>query len=99
MAAKYYGGVLKSKGSVLAPAWYTADWTSEKMKQYRNDISKITYLKRAWDDNFSPRSFKGMSSPAKFMNKNNIKYCVADTTDKIVNQFLHGGWDVYHELG
>ena len=99
MAAKYYGGVLKSKGSVLAPAWYTADWTSEKMKQYRNDISKITYLKRAWDDNFSPRSFKGMSSPAKFMTKNNIKYCVADTTDKIVNQFLHGGWDVYHELG
>ena len=99
MAAKYYGGVLKSKGSVLAPAWYTADWTSKNMKQYRMDISKINYLKRAWDDNFSPRSFKGISSPAKFMTKNNIKYCVADTTDKIVDQFLHGGWDVYHKLG
>lgn len=98
MAAGYYGGVIKSKGSVLVPVWHTADWTSAKMKQYRNDISKITYLKRAWDDNFSPKSFKGMKNPAKFMTDNKIRYCVADTADKIVNQFLHGGWDIYHEL-
>ena len=25
------------------------------------DISKLTYLERAWDDNYSPESFKGLS--------------------------------------
>ncbi|WP_407412698.1 hypothetical protein [Methanobrevibacter sp.] len=98
MAASYYGGVIKSKGSVLAPSWYTKEWTSETMKQYRTDISKIKYLKRAWDDNFSPKSFKGIKNPAKFMTDNKVKYTVADTIDKIVDQFLHGGWDAYSKL-
>lgn len=95
MAVGYYGGVIKSKGSVLAPAWFTSDWTSDRMKQFRTDITKITYLKRAWDDNFSPKSFKGISNPAKFMTKNNIKYLVADTTYKLVEQFIYGGWDAH----
>ena len=96
MPLSYYGGVIKSKGSVLAPSWYTKDWTSKRMKQYRTDITKIKYLKRAWDDNFSPRSFKGMKTPAKFMTQHNIKYTVADTINRIVNQFLYGGWDASH---
>lgn len=96
MPQYYYGGVLKRNKAVLAPAWYTNDWISDRMKQYRNDITKIKFLKRAWDDNFSPKNFKGIDYPAKFMTKNKIKYCVADTTYEIVNQFVHGGWVAYH---
>lgn len=97
MPQKYYGGVLKRNKAILTPAWYTKDWTSKRMKQYRNDISKIKFLKRAWDDNFSPKKFKGMNKPAKFMTKHKIKYCVADTTYKIVDQFVHGGWVAYNK--
>lgn len=96
MTYKYYGGLIKKNKAVLAPSWYTADWTSAKMSQYRNDITKIKYLKRAWDDNFSPKSFKGISYPAKFMTKNKIKYTVGDTTYGIVEQFLYGGWVAHH---
>lgn len=36
------------------------------------DFENLKYLKRAHDDNFSPKSFKGLSYPVKYMNKNNI---------------------------
>lgn len=96
MTYDYYGGVIKNHNSVLVPAWYTADWVSARMSKYRNDITKIKYLKRAWDDDFSAKSFKGLNNPAKFMTDNGIKYCVGDTTYKIVQQFIHGGWNAYH---
>lgn len=96
MTYSYYGGLIKSNHGVLTPAWYTNNWTSKKMSQYRNDITKIKFLKRAWDDNFSPASYKGLSYPAKFMTKNKIKYCVGDTSYKIVEQFLFGGWVAHH---
>lgn len=97
MPASYYGGLIKKNGSVLCPAWDTHTWTSSKMKQYRTDISKIKYLNRAWDDNFSPSGFKGISNPSNFMNKNGIKYCVGDTAKKIAEQFLAGGWVAYNK--
>ena len=97
MPLKYYGGVIKRNKAVLTPAWYTKDWVSDRMKQYRNDITKIKFLKRAWDDNFMPSRFKGLSYPANYMTKNNIKYCVGDTTYRIVEQFVRGGWVAYHK--
>lgn len=96
MTYNYYGGLLKKNKAVLAPSWYTGDWVSQKMSKYRNDITKFGFLKRAWDDNFSPKSFKGLKDPAQFMTKNNIKYSIGDTTYKIVEQFLYGGWDAHH---
>lgn len=96
MTYSYYGGVLKSHKAVLAPSWYTNNWTSKKMSQYRLDITKIKYLKRAWDDNFSPASFKGLSYPAKFMTDHGIKYTVGDNSYTIVEQFLYGGWVAHH---
>ena len=59
-------------------------------------LQNFGYLKRAWDDNFSPKSFKGINNPAKFMTDNGIKYCIGDTTYKIVEQFLYGGWVAHH---
>lgn len=96
MTYNYYGGVLKKNKAVLAPSWYTGDWVSKKMSKFRNDITDFGYLKRAWDDNFSPKSFKGINNPAQFMTKNKIKYSIGDTTYKIVEQFLYGGWDAHH---
>ena len=96
MTYGYYGGLIKSHGSVITPAWYTDDWVSEKMSKFRNDITKFGYLKRAWDDNFSPSGYKGMNNPAKFMTDHGIRYCIGDTTYKIVQQFLRGGWNAYH---
>ena len=97
MPASYYGGVIKKNGSVLCPAWDTRSWTSSTMKQYRKGFTKLSYLKRAWDDNFSPSSFTGISNPAKFMTKNGIKYCVGDSAALIAKQFLAGGWDAYNK--
>ncbi len=96
MTYGYYGGVIKKNKAVITPAWYTDEWVSAKMSKFRNDITKFGYLKRAWDDNFSPSSFKGINNPAKFMKDNGIRYCVGDTTYKIVQQFLRGGWEAYH---
>ncbi len=97
MAYSYYGGLIKKNKAVLAPAWYTANWTNPHgMLPYRYDISKIKFLKPAWDDNFSPSSFKGLSYPANYMTKNGIKYCVGDTAYMIAEQFLYGGWVAHH---
>lgn len=54
------------------------------------------FLMMAWDDNFSPKSFKRIKYLAKFITKNKIKYSVGDTSYKIVEQFLYGSWDAYH---
>lgn len=97
MTYSYYGGVIKRNKAVLAPAWYTKEWTNPKgMLPYRYDITKMKFLKRAWDDNFSPSNFKGISYPAKFMTSHGIKYCVGDTSYMIVEQFLYGGWVAHH---
>jgi len=95
MPLSYYGGVIKKNGSVLCPAWDTHTWTSSRMKQYRNNISKISWLPRAHDDNFS--NISGIKNPANYMSKNGIKYCVADSAKKIANQFLAGGWVAYNK--
>lgn len=96
MTYSYYGGVIKSNNAVLAPSWYTDEWVSAKMSKFRNDITNFGYLKRAWDDNFSPSSFKGLNNPAQFMTSNGIKYTIGDTPYKIVEQFLYGGWVAHH---
>lgn len=97
MAYSYYGGVIKANHAVLAPAWFTEDWTNpDGMLPYRYDISKIKFLKPAWDDNFSPAGFKGLSYPAKYMTSHGIKYIVGDTTYMIAEQFLYGGWVAHH---
>ena len=97
MAAGYYGGVIKSHHSVLAPSWCNCYKMSKLLTKYDSNISKVTFLQRAWDDNFSPASFKGMSYPAKFMTKNKIRYSSADSTYGVVEQFLYGGWDAFYK--
>lgn len=96
MAAKYYGGVIKKHKSVLAPSWYNGYNSSRLLTKNDNDITKIKYLNRSWDDNFSPKSFKGLANPAEYMTKNKIKYTVGVTTYQVVEQFLYGGWVAHH---
>ena len=98
MTYDYYGGVIKSNNAVLTPSWYTNEWVSEKMSKFRNDITNFGYLKRAWDDNFSPSSFKGLNNPAQFMTSHGIRYTIGDSSYKIVEQFLYGGWVAHQKV-
>lgn len=97
MAASYYGGVIKSHKSVLAPSWCNELKISKMLNRTNCDLTKVKFLERAWDDNFSPKSYKGMYYPAKFMTKNNIKYSCGQDAYAVVVQFLYGGWDAYHK--
>ena len=97
MAASYYGGLIKSHKSVLAPSWCNELKISKMLNRTNCDLTKVKFLVRAWDDNFSPKSFKGISYPAKFMTKNNIKYSCGQDAYAVVVQFLYGGWDAYHK--
>lgn len=97
MGYNYYGGLIKKHNSVLATAFYTKQWTNPQgMLPYRYDITKLAFLKRAWDDNFSPKSFKGLAYPAEYMTSHDVKYCVGDSSYMIVEQFLYGGWVAHH---
>lgn len=97
MGYSYYGGLIKAHKSVLATAFYTKRWTDPHgMLPYRYDITKLKFLKRAWDDNFSPSSFRGLYWPAAYMTNHDVRYCVGDTSYMIVEQFLFGGWVAHH---
>jgi len=97
MAASYYGGVIKSHKSVIAPSWCNELKISKMLNSTNCDLTKVKFLPRAWDDNFSPKSYKGMYYPAKFMTKNNIKYSCGQDAYAVVVQFLYGGWDAYYK--
>ncbi len=97
MAASYYGGVIKSHKSVIAPSWCNELKISKMLNSTNCDLTKVKFLPRAWDDNFSPKSYKGMAYPAKFMTKNNIKYSCGQDAYAVVVQFLYGGWDAYYK--
>ena len=91
----YYLGKIKKNGSVFCPAWDSRTFKNRGMKKYELDLTGIKFLKRAWDDNFSPRSFKGISNPHKFMTDLGIKYCIAPSAETIAEQFLCGGWNAW----
>lgn len=39
------------------------------------DFEHLKWLPRSWDDNFSPKSFKGLKYPANYLRRNNASYC------------------------
>ena len=49
------------------------------------------YLKRAWDDNYSKSSFKGLSYPIDVLTKGKVPICYGSTPEKMVAKFLAGG--------
>ena len=49
------------------------------------------WLPRAWDDNYSPSSFRGISYPLNKLTKNKVPIMYADTAKQMVAKFLKGG--------
>lgn len=49
------------------------------------------YLPRAWDDTYSPASFKGISKPLDWMTKYKVPIMYAKNAKKMVAKFLAGG--------
>lgn len=49
------------------------------------------YLPRAHDDNYSPKSFRGISYPLNMLTKGKVPIMYAGTVDKMVAKFLAGG--------
>lgn len=56
------------------------------------NLANRTWLKRAHDDNYSPRSFKGLYFPGKYLNKKTkVDYVYGTTPEDLVNNFLKYG--------
>lgn len=49
------------------------------------------FLPRAHDDNYSPKSFKGIKYPLSVLTKGKVPIMYASTADKMVAKFLAGG--------
>lgn len=49
------------------------------------DISKLTYLERAWDDNYSPESFKGLANPAQYIKDAGFSYAYAENRADMIS--------------
>lgn len=59
-------------------------FNSATSKDFRN----LTWLERAWDDNYSPSSFKGISNPSNYLLSHGYKYSFTNNVDTIVNEFI-----------
>ena len=49
------------------------------------------FLPRAHDDNYIPKSFKGIKYPLSVLTKGKVPIMYASTADKMVAKFLAGG--------
>ena len=47
----------------------------EKYSKYKGSLDNLKFLERAWDDNFSGGSFKGIDNPAQYLREHNVGYC------------------------
>lgn len=52
------------------------------------DFRNHTWLERAWDDNYSPSSFKGLAYPAEYLNSHGYEFLFSRNVDTIVNSVI-----------
>lgn len=55
---------------------------------YCKNITGLSYLKRAPDDNYSPSSFKGISNPDLYLKNNGYDYVYSKNLNTIVNSII-----------
>jgi len=56
---------------------------------YCTDITGLSYLPRAHDDNYSPSSFKGISNPDIYLKNNGYDYVYSKNINTIVNGIIN----------
>ena len=59
-------------------------YNPETAKDFRN----LTWLERAWDDNYSPSSFKGLANPSDYVLSHGYYYSFTNDVDTIVNDII-----------
>ena len=59
-------------------------FNSETSKDFRN----LTWLERAWDDNYSPSSFKGLANPSDYLKSHGYDYSFTTNVNTIVNDLI-----------
>lgn len=84
MASKYYQNILKKNKNQIVLG--CVDLTTNV------NLANATWLKRAHDDNYSPKKFKGLYFPGAYLNKKaHIDYVYGSTSKELVNNFLKYG--------
>jgi len=68
--AKYYQNYMSQNNNRGGQALYG------KHSKYKVPLDQLTFLERAWDDNFSPSGFKGINNPAQYMKEHHFDYCI-----------------------
>ena len=86
-SSSYVQNAMKKNQSIGAQPFYSGA-ISKDSKWRITPFEKITWLPRAWDDHFSPASFKGIDYPVKWMEKANFDWCQEETTDKLVTSIV-----------
>ncbi|MDO5825323.1 MAG: hypothetical protein Q4Q22_02995, partial [Methanosphaera sp.] len=59
-------------------------YNPETAKDFRN----LTWLERAWDDNYSPSSFKGLANPSDYVLSHGYYYSFTNDVNTIVNDII-----------
>lgn len=55
---------------------------------YSKDITGLSFLKRARDDNYSPSSFTGIANPDKYLRSYGYDYVFTNNINTIVNGII-----------
>jgi hypothetical protein len=56
---------------------------------YCTDITGLSFLPRAHDDNYSPSSFKGIANPDIYLKNNGYDYVYSKNINTIVNGIIN----------
>lgn len=83
MASNYYKQYMKKKNVKVVLGFLAPP--------VKDDLDTLTWLKRAWDDNFSPRSFTGLANPGKYLKDNGFTYIYGSSGTDLGNKFYSGG--------
>lgn len=87
LVVNFFGGACAATINDMGTAWYKGIKDTRKVHLvFTSGATKITglsWLPRAYDDTFSPKSFTGLANPAKYLTNNGYKYYEGYTSSKL----------------
>lgn len=87
-----YGGACAGTIYEMGEAWFIKARSTRKVmilwRTQAKDIRGLDWLVRAWDDDFSPESFKGLAHPDEYLTKYGYSFDYQDTVDGAVASIL-----------
>ncbi|MDD3984722.1 MAG: hypothetical protein PHY59_02270 [Methanobacterium sp.] len=87
-----YGGACAGTLKEMGGSWYKAvKGTREVFSVFlppSTDITNLAFLPRSHDDNFSPKSFKGLAHPDIYLKSHGYSYIYSGSIAEIVKAIL-----------